>query len=30
MVCASEFWESLAEGLQSALWELGGIPIDFT
>lgn len=25
-VCFSESWESLAEGLQSALWELGGVP----
>jgi hypothetical protein len=28
MVCASESWESLAEGLQNALWELGGVPIE--
>jgi osmotically-inducible protein OsmY len=26
MVCASESWESLAEGMQDALWELGGVP----
>jgi hypothetical protein len=26
-VCFSESFESLAEGLQSALWELGGVPI---
>ena len=26
MVCASESWESLSEGLQQALWELGGVP----
>lgn len=26
MVCASESWESLSEGLQQALWELGGAP----
>jgi hypothetical protein len=26
MICASESWESLSEGLQSALWELGGVP----
>jgi hypothetical protein len=26
MVCASESWEALAEGLQNALWELGGVP----
>jgi ribosomal protein S21 len=28
MICASESWESLAEGLQNALWELGGVPIE--
>jgi ribosomal protein S21 len=28
MVCASESWESLAEGIQNALWELGGVPIE--
>jgi hypothetical protein len=27
MVCASESWESLAEDLQNALWELGGTPV---
>jgi ribosomal protein S21 len=26
MICASESYESLAEGLQMALWELGGVP----
>jgi ribosomal protein S21 len=26
MICASESWESLSEGLQKALWELGGTP----
>jgi len=26
MVCASESWESLSEGLQQALWKLGGVP----
>lgn len=26
MVCASESWEALCEGLQTALWELGGVP----
>ena len=26
MVCFSESFESLSEGLQSALWELGGVP----
>lgn len=26
-VCFSESFESLAEGLQSALWELGGVPM---
>ncbi|MGH9833024.1 MAG: IS21 family transposase [Blastocatellia bacterium] len=26
MVCASESWEALCEGLQNALWELGGVP----
>jgi hypothetical protein len=25
-VCFSESWESLCEGLQDALWELGGVP----
>jgi hypothetical protein len=25
-VCFSESWESLGEGLQNALWELGGVP----
>src|SRR5512144_2251949 len=25
-VCFSESWESLCEGLQNALWELGGVP----
>lgn len=25
-VCFSESWESLSEGLQNALWELGGVP----
>lgn len=28
MICASESWESLAEGLQNALWELGGTPVE--
>lgn len=28
MVCASESWESLAEGMQNALWELGGTPVE--
>jgi hypothetical protein len=28
MVCASESWESLSEGLQKALWELGGTPAE--
>lgn len=28
MVCASESWESLSEGLQKALWELGGTPVE--
>ena len=28
MICASESWESLAEGLQTALWELGGTPVE--
>jgi len=27
MVCFSESFESLAEGLQNALWELGGVPV---
>jgi len=27
MVCFSESFESLAEGLQKALWELGGVPV---
>ena len=26
MICASESWESLSEGLQKAMWELGGTP----
>lgn len=26
MVCASESWESLSEGMQVALWQLGGVP----
>lgn len=25
-LCFSESWESLSEGLQNALWELGGVP----
>ena len=25
-VCFSESWESLCDGLQNALWELGGVP----
>jgi hypothetical protein len=25
-ICFSESWESLCEGLQNALWELGGVP----
>ncbi len=25
-VCFSESWESLCDGLQDALWELGGVP----
>lgn len=25
-ICYSESWESLSEGLQNALWELGGVP----
>lgn len=28
MICASESWESLSEGLQKALWELGGTPVE--
>lgn len=28
MICASESWESLSEGLQKALWTLGGVPIE--
>jgi transposase len=28
MVCASESWESLSEGLQQALWKLGGVPAE--
>ena len=28
MVCFSESFESLSEGLQSALWELGGVPCE--
>lgn len=28
MVCASESWESLCEGLQDALWKLGGVPAE--
>ena len=27
-VCFSESFESLSEGLQNALWELGGVPDD--
>jgi ribosomal protein S21 len=27
-ICASGSWESLSEGLQSALWELGGTPVE--
>jgi hypothetical protein len=26
MICATESYESLAQGLQQALWELGGVP----
>ena len=26
-VCFSESWASLSEGLQSALWQLGGVPL---
>jgi hypothetical protein len=25
-ICYSETFESLSEGLQNALWELGGVP----
>lgn len=28
MVCYSESFESLSEGLQGALWELGGVPLE--
>jgi hypothetical protein len=28
MVCASESWESLCEGVQEALWQLGGVPAE--
>lgn len=28
MVCATESYESLAQGLQQALWELGGVPLE--
>src|SRR5262249_48398597 len=28
MIWAAESWESLAEGLQTALWELGGTPVE--
>jgi transposase len=28
MICASESWESLCEGLQAALWKLGGVPAE--
>jgi len=28
MVCATESYESLAQGLQTALWELGGVPLE--
>lgn len=28
MICASESWESLSEGLQEALWQLGGVPAE--
>ena len=28
MVCATESYESLAQGLQQALWELGGAPLE--
>jgi hypothetical protein len=27
MICFSESFESLSEGLQNALWELGGVPV---
>lgn len=28
MVCATESYESLAQGLQQALWEVGGVPVE--
>jgi transposase InsO family protein len=28
LVCATESYESLAQGLQTALWELGGVPVE--
>jgi len=28
MICASESWESLCEGVQAALWKLGGVPAE--
>lgn len=28
MICYSESFESLSEGLQNALWELGGVPLE--
>ena len=28
MICATESFESLAQGLQTALWELGGVPVE--
>ena len=27
-ICFSESFESLSEGLQNAVWELGGVPVD--
>ena len=27
-LCYSESFESLSEGLQAALWELGGVPLE--
>jgi hypothetical protein len=28
LVCATESYESLAQGLQTALWEVGGVPLE--
>lgn len=28
LVCATESFESLSQGLQTALWELGGVPVE--